>query len=126
VITGVSQNGKPYPIPSFNVLVNGEANFQETNCNPGNPVKEKSTIHIRIHPKTLETDSCYGTVWIYSLDGQIVLGPYSLNCGETLSVQIDSSREWGVFVISNIELVIDVWIDENLMKPIPDSRDQIY
>jgi len=68
---------------------------------------------INIHIKTTnKSDSipCFAEVTIYSLDHQDVLGPYTVNCGETLSVEIDN-REWGVSVTSFTPVEVSVWID---------------
>lgn len=56
------------------------------------------------------TKSCTATVWVYSLDQTTVLGPYTVTCGQTLSVPIDE-RQWGVLVESEEEVIVDVWIE---------------
>jgi len=38
------------------------------------------------------------------------LGPYLVQCGETLTVEIDE-REWGVLVETGSETLVDVWIE---------------
>jgi hypothetical protein len=53
--------------------------------------------------------TCQATVCVYSLDGQTILGPYTVYGGEILSVPIDD-REWGVYVESDDEITVDVWI----------------
>lgn len=56
------------------------------------------------------TKNCTATVWVYSLDQTTVLGPYTVTCGQTLSVPIDE-RQWGVLVESEEEVIVDVWIE---------------
>ncbi len=99
---------KIYPIPSYNVLVESSAIFQEMLPSFN---KAKREIKIHIIP-SLKSDSipCFAEVTIYSLDHQTVLGPYTVNCGETLSVEIDD-REWGVSVTSNTPVDVSVWVD---------------
>jgi hypothetical protein len=99
---------KIYPIPSYNVLVESSAIFQE--MLPSNN-KAKREIKVHIFPSH-KSDSipCFAEVTIYSLDHQTVLGPYTVNCGETLSVEIDE-REWGVAVTSYNPVDVSVWID---------------
>jgi len=60
--------------------------------------------------KNLDTLSNMATVWIYSLDGLDILGPYYLACGNTLEVEIDD-REWGALVESDMDINVSVWID---------------
>jgi hypothetical protein len=50
------------------------------------------------------------TVWIYSLDLQTVYGPYTVYGGETLSVGVDWG-EWGAYVTTDDQIVVDVWIE---------------
>jgi len=94
-----------YPIPSYNVSVRSRADFQEKN-----PAKGRRVMNIKVQcvgGKNLGT--CQATVWVYSLDGQTILGPYTVYGGEILSVPIDD-REWGVYVESDDEITVDVWI----------------
>jgi len=53
---------------------------------------------------------CTATVWVYSLDGQTVYGPYTMHGGDILRVEIDD-REWGAYVVSNDLVTVDVWIE---------------
>ena len=59
--------------------------------------------------KTPDTTTCQATVWVYSLDHTTVLGPYTVLCGETLTVDIDD-RDWGTLVESDVPVVVSVWI----------------
>jgi len=113
-----SQTYKPYPIPSFNVVVQDPASFQESSCST---VKAKKEIKITVKPGCLtDSTSCFATVIVYSLDHQTILGPFQVNCGETLTIPIDE-REWGVLVTSDTPVVVSVWIEEPIMKIKNDS-----
>ncbi|MDP1615648.1 MAG: hypothetical protein Q8L68_07600 [Methylococcales bacterium] len=97
-----------YPIPSYGVHVFGYANFREGYHNPAKSTREKMTVNVVV--TSVGTKSCIATVWVYSLDQTTVLGPYTVTCGQTLSVPIDE-RQWGVLVESEEEVIVDVWID---------------
>ena len=110
ILTAKSQSIPTYPIPSYNVLVNGITNFenilsQKDSCNN---LKEKKDAHIHLNSSSLGNEDCSATVWVYSLDQTTVLGPFQVNCGETLIVEIDE-REWGVLVNSEEAVQVDVW-----------------
>jgi hypothetical protein len=103
-----------YPIPSFNVPVYPKATFEEHSepvpaCDQ---VLEKRDIVIRSTCGFASAVECTATVYVYSLDGQNVLGPFTVHCNETLVVGIDS-REWGVLIETNCEMTIDVWTEAN-------------
>lgn len=98
----------PYPIPSSNILVETSAVFQEStpsNCDG----KRIIHVHINAQPKN-DSFICSANVTIYSLDHQSILGPYIVDCGETLSVDIDD-REWGVLVKTTTPVEVSVCID---------------
>lgn len=103
-----SQNVPVYPIPSFNVPITGIASFIPShgeNLALSGSTREKRSQNITIHGAT----GSYAIVWIYSLDGLDVLGPYTVYAGETLSVPIDD-REWGVIIQTSFEIQVDVWV----------------
>jgi hypothetical protein len=104
----VAQN----PIPSYNVPVNLKAYFQEqNNDNSCKQTLGKRTLHVRVSCSGTSVTTCSATVWVYSLDGEDTYGPFTVNGGETLEVEIDE-REWGVYVESETPVIVDVWIDE--------------
>jgi hypothetical protein len=120
---GIAQGVPVYPIPSYNVLVDGNATFRESVHKPGfNKSKQKRVIHVSIKPKN-GTQLCQATVWIYTLDQSAVLGPFTVNCGETLTVEIDD-REWGVLVESEEEIITDVWITIGDSKAAASSKSE--
>ena len=103
-----AQNIPTYPIPSYNVEVNGYANFREGTVthNPDSP-EEKRVVNVEVRIPAINQD-CQATVWIYTLDYTTVLGPYTVNCNEPLSIPVDD-REWGVLVETNEPLSVSVW-----------------
>ena len=47
-------------------------------------------MNVHVKPKSIaDSGSCGATVLIYSLDHETILGPYYINCNETLSIPID-------------------------------------
>ena len=104
------------PIPSYNILVDQMANFQENV--KANQIKKSNkgerTLKVVVKRKT-DQDLCQAIVKVYSLDEQDVLGPYNVVCEELLSVEIDE-REWGVMVQSDDNVYADVWIEEGGLK----------
>ncbi|MDP4281001.1 MAG: hypothetical protein Q8867_02520, partial [Bacteroidota bacterium] len=78
-----SQNVPNYPIPSYNIPVDGIANFrnalsQKDTCK--NP-KEKRDAYIHLKSASIGNPECRATVWLYSLDQTTILGPYEVTCG---------------------------------------------
>lgn len=108
-----AQTLRPWPIPSFYIPVFGRAVFQE-NVHPSTDNTEgRRRIHIQVSSqKTPDTLTNPVTVRIYSLDHTTILGPYSINYGVTLTVDIDD-REWGVMVEASEAVVVSVWITQD-------------
>ncbi|MEI6898765.1 MAG: hypothetical protein WCL00_02710, partial [Bacteroidota bacterium] len=102
------QNIPTYPIPSYNISVDGYANFLNQHSNSKNTSRGKRDANIHLKSGSVGNPNCEATVWVYSLDQTTILGPYTVNCGETLTVEIDE-REWGVLVESEEEVIVDVW-----------------
>ena len=103
-----------YPIPSNNVSVRERANFQESQPERG---KRKINVWVQCNGSGF-VGTCQATVWIYSLDGQTVFGPYTVYGGETLTIPIDD-REWGVYIQTNNNITVDVWTSsDDSMKPV--------
>ena len=119
-----AQITKPYPIPSYNVIVTDPAAFEET-VTPA--TKAKRNVIINVKPGIAsDSGSCGASVIVYSLDLQTILGPYFVSCGETLTVPIDE-REWGVIVTADIPVEVSIWIEEEKLKehPILNNKEQI-
>lgn len=107
------------PIPSFGFPVDGHANFQEmlVHQTPADNL-EKREVVVRtscggmsdMTDEIGEQASCSAYVWVYSLDGQTILGPYLMHGGDVLRVEIDE-RGWGVFIEAVDHVIVDVWIE---------------
>ena len=111
-ITLMSQTGPNYPIPSYNVPIDsGYALFQECgNIVSIDKTREKRDIYVTNILRVTGISDCRSQVWIYSLDGLDILGPYAVLCGETLTVEIDE-RDWGVLVETDSDILVDVWTE---------------
>lgn len=104
-----------YPIPSYNISVNGYAIFSEdySSQNP-NQIQEKREVNVQIKSGTRD---CQAIVWVFKLDRSTILGPFTVDCGNTLTVDVDDS-EWGVLVQSEVEVLVDVWFGQtDLLLP---------
>ena len=103
------------PIPSYNVKVNNTANFQEQTSGSQlytPPTEGKRQMNVETTcSRGVNNGFCSAMIWIYRLDYQKILGPYYVNGGETLTVNIDDNP-WGVFVMTNDQLIVSVWIDD--------------
>jgi hypothetical protein len=110
IIHGYGQGIAVYPTPSYNILVDGYANFrQSTLSQPLFQPAEKRVLDVEVKtPST--TSECQATVWVYSLDNLTVLGPFTVNCSEPLQVVIDE-KEWGVLIDTDEELIVSVSIN---------------
>lgn len=100
------------PIPSYNFPVHYRANFQERTgvAFQGDNCLEKRDVIVRTSCGSTGKTTCSATVWVYSLDGQSIYGPFTVYGGETLRVEIDE-RQWGVYVESDDHVIVDVWIE---------------
>ncbi len=112
-LSGVGLSYGQNPIPSYNAPVLSVANFQEGA--PGFDTEEstrgKRTLIVHSNGGTSST----ATVYVYSLDLQTIYGPFTLDGGQTLYINIDT-REWGVLVESDDHITVDVWIEEDLLR----------
>lgn len=101
------------PIPSFKFRLYHMANFREHNQGGGhNPLKSAGTKGKRdlnvVATSTSSTPTGQAVIYIYSSDFKTIIGPLTISEGETISVPVDD-REWGVFVVSDDHLYIDVF-----------------
>lgn len=101
-----------YTIPAYDVeLINDNTTFEESEGLIQSQSLEERQIIIEV-----EDDKPNQTSWaqvrVYSLDGEDVLGPYTVTEGTQLRVPIDQ-REWGVIVIDFISgAIISTWIEQ--------------
>jgi len=108
ILKANAQEIKTYPIPSYNVISFGCTDFSEQTSK----IKcELSKGRRNLNVASSGGSSCPAQIWIYSLDRLDILGPYTLNPGETLTVEINE-REWGVSSESVCQVTLSVWIEE--------------
>jgi hypothetical protein len=101
------------PIPSFNFNLRNKANFQENNSSIINFGLNKERRDMNVSNDTpghrpIGNGSGRIEVIIYRLDLTIVLGPFVVPAGETLTIPIDK-HQWGVFARTNHQTIISVW-----------------
>jgi hypothetical protein len=130
ILTGCFLSGYPqgvptYPIPSYNIAISTYANFREgLQTTHTDQLRGKRQINVQVRSGS-DADNCQATVWVYSLDRITILGPYTVPCGITLTVDIDE-REWGVMVECEQGVIADVWISEGSnMSSIDDYRKHV-
>jgi len=113
LLIGANSVQAQYPIPSFNILVNDSATFRERiACETQNQQSRgKRRMIVKIICAKAVLYTCSATVWVYSLDGLDVLGPYLVTDETTLGVDIDD-RAWGTRVVTEDAVLVDVWINE--------------
>jgi hypothetical protein len=99
------------PIPSYNVPVSSKAYFQEANSVLVNysPSDEKRDMNISNDtPGNRPIGSGMIQAYIYRLDQSIILGPFNVYLGETLTIPIDEYR-WGVYIETKDDTFVSVW-----------------
>jgi hypothetical protein len=100
------------PIPSFKANVEYRANFQEMNqsnkSNNGPNSGEKGKRYMIVVTNVAGPVSPPISVWVYSLDGLDILGPYTLYGDDQISVPIDD-RDWGTIIQCNVKCDVSVW-----------------
>jgi hypothetical protein len=100
------------PIPSFNTQIYNVANFQEkhlTGDDPNSGIKGKRNMYIVA--QIAGPSKTPIIIWVYSLDGRDILGPYILYGSGEISVPIDD-REWGVLIQCSDKVVVSVYTDD--------------
>jgi hypothetical protein len=109
------------PIPSYNVPVYHKVNFQEKRAQSPQPNQSRGKRVLAVHKSCTSCllAGCTATIWVYSLDGRDIMGPFYMDTvDEYLRVDIDE-REWGVLVESDNHATVDVWIEEELTLLLP-------
>jgi hypothetical protein len=128
LLFGVQKAFCQYPIPSYNVTVISKATFQESQGSTGvsslnrnnkgqvGAPMAKREMDVKVNCSGISPNgTCQATVWVYSLDGQTILGPFTVYGGDVLSVPIDE-RDWGVLVSTDDNITVDVWIGSDYTK----------
>jgi len=114
-LAGLNQLFAANPIPSYNVLVSGKANFQESvKSKSSGPSKEKRQMNIETSTSTATPPPSTGmgravvVAMLYKLDGSASMGPYYIGVGQSLSIGIDGSA-WGVNIAAPDAALVSVW-----------------
>ncbi len=105
-----AQSSMSYPIPSYDVMVNGLANFQESNETGSGNTDGKKTVKV-VTPCYNTPAPCEISISVYSLDGLYCLGPYLITSGQSFSIEVDD-RAWGVNVQTECAVEVDVFISQ--------------
>ena len=108
------------PIPSYNVPLKNQATFQEDNSGLGSVnhdlSKEKRDMNVSNAPGGKKELIGFGTatiiVYVYRLDRSVILGPYAVHAGQTISIPIDEGL-WGVYAETTDPTYISVWTNVN-------------
>jgi hypothetical protein len=109
ITRGYDQGIPVYPIPSYDISVDGFANFrQNTLSQTLMQPAEKRILDVEVKTQSASSD-CQATAWVYSLDNTTVLGPFTVNCNSPLQTGIDD-RAWGVLIDTDEELIVSVSI----------------
>jgi hypothetical protein len=104
---GLKLSSKTNPIPSFNFqLTENYAVFQER---VGSGTKEKRDMNVVVKSSSKAEGEIFATVWVYKINGNETLGPFTVYCNDPLIVDINGDK-WGVTVASYWDLSVDVWI----------------
>lgn len=116
-ISGFGQGIPVYPIPSYEVPVNGYANFQEKGArmSTANP-QGKRDINVMVTTSYPGHNKCEATVWFYSLASVELMGPFTATEDELLTEEIDF-KAWGAFVESDEDILVSVWIGGSSQPP---------
>ena len=114
VVFGQTPNGSSQmPIPSYNVPVTGRALFVGNTTNINNNqalIAEKRDMNVSNEGGGNGPVGGTMTVYITRVDQSIVLGPYSIGAGQTISVPIENSP-WDVIMVTSQTTLVNVWID---------------
>ena len=113
-----SQGVPVYPIPFYNVEVNGYATFREAveSINRVSPAG-KMDFNVMITLSQPGHEKVQATVWFYSLDSTETMGPFTVTEGEVLSKEIDFNP-WGALVESDCDILVSVWIGSESKSPL--------
>jgi hypothetical protein len=119
-ILGISTVLASLPIPSYDVPVYHQANFQEKGTNKGQkaPVKGKRQMNVSaqyVNPPPNGFSHPPASIWIYSLDGHDSYGPF-ITINDTVIQHDIDDREWGAYVECDDHVKVSIWIAEGKSK----------
>lgn len=108
------------PIPSYNVNISSTANFQEKDRNKNDPNSgEKGKRYMIVVTNVAGPSKLPIIVWVYSLDGRDIQGPFTLYGNDEISVPIDD-RDWGTIMQTTEKSTVSVWTSDD---PAGDNTD---
>lgn len=97
-------------IPSIDVELSGSSITFEEGQEPGTEVAERRKLKVKVADESPNTNAS-AIIVLYSLDDSDVMGPYTVNEGAEIAMDIDD-REWGVEVLSySTNSFLSVWIE---------------
>lgn len=95
-------------IPSFGVVVEGQAYFQEFSS--PNLTRERRNLLVQTSTASHGMTSGSVQVWIVLVKTQTVVGHYYMNADDKLSVTVDN-EQYGVIMKSENVIVTDVYFE---------------
>jgi hypothetical protein len=96
------------PIPSYKAQINKE-NFKEKHHPTDNSkLGEKGRRYMMVVAQVAGPSRTPVYIWIYSLDGRNVQGPYIIYGDGDISATIDD-REWGSYIQCTDKCTVSVW-----------------
>lgn len=106
-----AQMAKVNPIPTFDYqMAPGVAAFME-NGNAGE-TREKRDMNVEVSSSSDGITDIFVTVLLVKKNSTETLGPFTVYCNETLTVDLPKGK-WGAFVTSSYSVNISVWIENN-------------
>ena len=106
----MAQFSKLNPIPCYNYQMTGAyAGFQEPGQN--NQTREKRDMNVEVTTSSDAMTEIFATVWIVEQNGSRVLGPYTIDCNEILSVELPSGT-WRAVINCSWAVNVSVWINK--------------
>jgi len=109
LLAGITTLWAIKPIPSYNVPIFRQQTFVEKRTSQDPSPKGKRDMNVKSTvTSTNKPTPTLVVVYIFSMDGRDVMGPYTLVNNQTLTVTVDE-REWGVYAVSDDHVELSVW-----------------
>ena len=97
------------PIPTFNYqMTPGSAAFMESGTGD---TKVKRDMNVEVTTSSDGITDIYVTVLLVKKNSSQTLGPFTVYCDETLTVELPNSGKWGAVVTSSWSVNVSVWIE---------------
>ena len=112
LIASIDPLRNQYLIPSYKVIIANPTVFHESESNPPDPESPKGRRQVGMsnNGKPNTGSSAPVPVWVFSLDGKDVKGPFDVEEEKLLYVEIDD-RHWGVLANPSEEVSVSVWVE---------------